>query len=93
MRVFTDSTSAFDRPWTRVASNLPAVLRDAAGELDERGDPATPGPGEPRFEQSKGGGAPVVEDLAQLLGQQVSAVEVAVGLLDLSVRGAPAGGP
>jgi hypothetical protein len=60
-----------------------ALLGDRAGELDERLQAAAPRPLQPALEQLDGlrGGEPV--DLAQLLLEQVGAVEAGVGLLDV----------
>jgi hypothetical protein len=51
--------------------------------LDERRQPAAPGPCEPRVEQPDGDLEGDAVDLAELLGDQVGAVGRLVGLLDL----------
>jgi hypothetical protein len=60
-----------------------ALLGDRSGELDERGQAAAPRPLDPAVEQrDRGvGGQPV--DLAELLFEQVGAVERPVGALDV----------
>ena len=58
------------------------LLGDGACELDERRQARSPGPGEPGVEQRDRVGEPYAVDLAQLLGEQVGAVEPLVELLD-----------
>ena len=61
-----------------------ALLGDPAGELEEPFQTTSSGPLQPRLEQDQGvlGGDAV--DLAQLLGEQVGAVQALVELLDAS---------
>jgi hypothetical protein len=66
----------------------PVTLHDdRAGELDERRQPAAPRPLQPTVEQSLGGRGRELVNLAQLLLEQVGAVEPGVGALDLSELG------
>jgi len=60
-----------------------ALLGDGLGELDERREPTASGPRDPFVEQLDRcvGGQPV--DLAQLLLEQVAAIQRLVGLLDV----------
>ena len=58
------------------------LLGDGARELDERRQARSPRPGEPGVEQRDRVGEPDAVDLAQLLGEQVGAVEPLVELLD-----------
>ena len=60
-----------------------AVSADRAGELDERREPAAAGPREPGVEELERGGGGEAVDLAQLLLEQVGAVQPLVDLLDL----------
>lgn len=64
-----------------------AELLDAAGELGERGDAAASGPAEPEVECFDGVVVGKLEDGAQALFQQVSAVELRVGRGDLGELG------
>jgi hypothetical protein len=59
-----------------------ALLGDGAGEFDERLKPAAAGPSQPRVEQPAGLVESDAVDLAQLLGEQVGAVQPLVELLD-----------
>ena len=58
------------------------LLGDRAGELDERFESAAPGPAQPRVEQRDRVLESDAVDLAQLLGEQVGAVQLLVELLD-----------
>jgi hypothetical protein len=66
-------------PWTLVG--------DGARELDERRKATSPGPGEPRVEQLDRLLVADAVDQAQLLGDQVAAVQRFVGLLDVRELG------
>src|SRR5664280_927811 len=58
------------------------VLGDPLGQVDESGDPAAPGPGQPMVEQALAVLALEREDLTQLLLEQVGPVEAVVDLGD-----------
>jgi hypothetical protein len=59
------------------------VLGAGAGQLDERRQPAAAGPHQPAVEETQGApGLAEVEDRAELLLQEVGALEAPVGLLD-----------
>jgi hypothetical protein len=58
------------------------VLGDGAGQLDEGRQPAAVSPDEPVLEQAHGASGSQLEDLAELLLEEVGAVEALVGLLD-----------
>ena len=60
-----------------------ALLGDRLGELDKRGQARSSGPGQPRVQQPGRLLVGDAVDLAQLLGDQVRAVQRLVGLLDL----------
>jgi hypothetical protein len=60
-----------------------ALLGDGLGQLDERREPTSPGPRDPLVEQRDRGGRRQPVDLAQLLLEQVAAIQRAVGLLDV----------
>ena len=76
--MFTLSVSPLERPWVTAATIPARVALDAVVELDERGDLAAPGPGEPGVEYGDGLGAAVLEHEAELLLQQVGPVELVV---------------
>jgi hypothetical protein len=59
-----------------------ALLGDRSGELDERRQPAAPRPRQPALQQPLCLLGGELVDLAQLLFEQVGAVEPRVGLLD-----------
>ena len=80
--VLTDSISPLDRPWSRAASMACAVSHDAAGQLDEGGDAAAPGPGDPPVQGLLAFFALDREHVPQALFEQVGAVQPGVGLGD-----------
>src|SRR5258705_12743322 len=64
------------------------VVADGRGQLDEFGDAAACGPGDPAGEQDPAGFASRGEYRAELLLEQVGPVETVVGLGDDRDRGA-----
>jgi hypothetical protein len=63
------------------------LVGDGARELDERRQARSPRPDEPGVEQRDRVGEPDAVDLAQLLGEQVGALEPLVELLDAGSSG------
>ena len=80
--VLTDSISALDRPWSSVAWIVRADRGDALGEVDEGGDAAAAGPGQPPVQGGLAGFALDGEHVAQAFFEQVGAVQPGVGLGD-----------
>jgi hypothetical protein len=69
-----------------------ALVGDGAGELGERFEPRSPGPLDPAVEQRDRRGRWEAVDLAELLFQEVGAIEALVGLLDVGELDLLAGG-
>ena len=77
--VLTCSTAAFELVRDRRFDSL-TLLGDAAGELSERLEARSSGPLQPRLEQHEGVLGAAAVEVAQLLGEQVGAVQALVSV-------------